>query len=74
MRIEGVIKVLAFQKHMPPALVMEDLGGESLRSLIDAGRIDLQAFLAPACRLCEALVEMQRRGWRIETLHRRISS
>ncbi len=60
--IDGVVKAIALQKHAPPALVMEDVHGESLRNLIDSDRVGLKTFLPPACRLCEALGELHRQG------------
>jgi serine/threonine protein kinase len=60
--VPGVVTALAFHKHPQPALVLEDIGGRALRTLLARNAVTLKSFLTPACRLCEALGGLHRRG------------
>jgi len=52
LQLEGIAKAYALEQlHKSPALILEDIGGEPLRNLIDANRIDLGVFFEIGIKL-----------------------
>ena len=60
LHIDGVVKVYSLDTRERPALILEDIAGESLRSLVDAHRLDLPTFFPIAIALCQAVGELHR--------------
>ena len=60
---KGVIKVYALERvNNSMAIVMEDFGGETLRSVISESNISIENKLKIAQQVCEILGEIHRRG------------
>jgi len=61
LRAEGVVGVHALEKDQHRlVLVMEDIEGESLASLLAERRLSLQEFLSLAIRIAEAMAQIHR--------------
>jgi Nif-specific regulatory protein len=61
LQVEGVVKAYGLEKyHNRLALILEDIGGEPVRSLIDAHRVDFGTFLKIASLLSQTVGDLHR--------------
>ncbi|MEW6683352.1 MAG: sigma 54-interacting transcriptional regulator [Nitrospirota bacterium] len=64
LRIDGIPKAYGLERqHNRLALILEDIGGEPLRILIDSQRIDLVSFLKIAIELSGTLAEVHQNNF-----------
>lgn len=63
LNIKGVVKPYALENsHLSEALILEDFGGESLKSFLRSTTLNMQDFLAIAIQLVEALGELHQKN------------
>jgi PAS domain S-box-containing protein len=61
LRIDGIARLYGLEwQHNRLALILQDIGGESLRQLLDSQKIDLAACLNIGMRLADTLVALHR--------------
>ena len=61
--IHGIAKAYSLEReHNRPALILEDVGGKTLRALIDSQDIDLLKFLKIAIQLSGIIAELDRKS------------
>jgi predicted ATPase/signal transduction histidine kinase/tRNA A-37 threonylcarbamoyl transferase component Bud32 len=59
LNIEGIVKVLRLETHQNRlVLVCEDFGGESLKQLLSAQKLEIATFLSIAMQLAQALASL----------------